>query len=360
MLILRLLKLEFLLFILLVTNISIKSCCCECCKAGNQKTTKRYSIPEILARENNNFVEKKVANGLKVSEETSQNYYLDSGIDIDVPLNIMWGNNNCAVLCVYRYFLSNKFFYDRITSKTETKPEKILYVTESEKNRRLKKFRKEIGKFNVFLDKNSDILKEALTKKRDYNKEIKQAMEQVSHQIGCCYDALEFLECFFWHYCLEDFQFIRSDFSNSEIRYYINDSNYEQIENGFLLQDDTIKIVGKYIFFYNTLDRKIKIKNQLKIKLSDSSVKKYEINGIFGFAGNYYKNKKGDLISNEADCDYCLIVPVYDKNKNKVGYIKYQFDERSEIRDLDYFYNLENFRGFKNPFFIEFIYREKE
>ena len=55
--------------------------------------------------------------------------------------------------------------------------------------------------------------------------------------------------------------------------------------------------------------------------------------------------------------DTVLIVPVYDKNKNKKGWVKYQFNEVSEVHDLQYWKNVNNFNGWKNPFFFKYIYK---
>lgn len=49
--------------------------------------------------------------------EKNNKYYLNSGYDIDLPLNIEWANCNCSYLGLFRFFLSDKYFLDKLINK---------------------------------------------------------------------------------------------------------------------------------------------------------------------------------------------------------------------------------------------------
>ena len=51
--------------------------------------------------------------------KNNNKYYLSSGYDIDLPLNIEWANCNCSYLGLFRFFLSDNYFlYKLINKKT--------------------------------------------------------------------------------------------------------------------------------------------------------------------------------------------------------------------------------------------------
>ena len=47
----------------------------------------------------------------------NEEYFLNSGVNINVPLNLEWYNCNCAMLVVFRFLLSDKVLLERLTSK---------------------------------------------------------------------------------------------------------------------------------------------------------------------------------------------------------------------------------------------------
>ena len=86
----------------------------------------------------------------------------------------------------------------------------------------------------------------------------------------------------------------------------------------------------------------------ISIKQEDTSTKKYEL--VCGIV------QAGDF-KNVSDTDDAVILPVYDKNKQKKGYAAYQFNKILDIKPLEYWIKLDNFSGFRNPMFKVLVYK---
>ena len=100
----------------------------------------------------------------------------------------------------------------------------------------------------------------------------------------------------------------------------------------------------------NVNGKEIENWEKISITQKNGAIKEYELIGLIGLCGEI-------VHTSVSRTDTVLIVPVYDKNKNKKGWVKYQFNEVSEVHDLQYWKNVNNFNGWKNPFFFKYIYK---
>ena len=90
-----------------------------------------------------------------------------------------------------------------------------------------------------------------------------------------------------------------------------------------------------------------KIEN-IFIKQEDTSTKNYELVCGIIQAGDHKNVSKTDDV---------VILPVYDKNKQKKGYAAYQFNEILGLKPLEYWIKLDKFSGFGNPMFKVLVYK---
>ena len=248
---------------------------------------------------------------LNSSDETKYNeeYFLNSGVNINVPLNLEWYNCNCAMLVVFRFLLSDKVLLERLTSKiTSKKP-----MDEKEINNLRTK--------NIF-DKISSIFNDAQSKKGNYNKKIynilrtiergnKKSDIEIENEIresGGIF--INFARIYF-----SDLFMITNDGGKNE-----NIITYNVHLNEFTAD---IHKTNEYIFlgydFYKKGETPIE---NISIKQEDTSTKKYEL--VCGIV------QAGDF-KNVSDTDDAVILPVYDKNKQKKGYAAYQFNKSVSI-----------------------------
>ena len=274
---------------------------------------------------------------LNSSDETKYNeeYFLNSGVNINVPLNLEWYNCNCAMLVVFRFLLSDKILLERLTSKiTSKKP-----MDEKEINNLRTK--------NIF-DKISSIFNDAQSKKGNYNKKIynilrtiergnKKSDIEIENEIresGGIF--INFARIYF-----SDLFMITNDGGKNE-----NIITYNVHLNEFTAD---IHKTNEYIFlgydFYKKGETPIE---NISIKQEDTSTKKYEL--VCGIV------QAGDF-KNVSDTDDAVILPVYDKNKQKKGYAAYQFNKILDIKPLGYWIKLDNFSGFRNPMFKVLVYK---
>ena len=115
-----------------------------------------------------------------------------------------------------------------------------------------------------------------------------------------------------------------------------------------------LEFTNEYLILKNyNHDTNYKVEENIKITLLDKSTKCYEICGIIVMCGDIENHTKNRT-------DTVLIVPVYDKNKVKKGYVFYQFDKISKIMSVDELNKLDNFGGLGNPMFYIMIYKEKK
>ena len=265
----------------------------------------------------------------------NEEYFLNSGVNINVPLNLEWYNCNCAMLVVFRFLLSDKVLLERLTSKiTSKKP-----MDEKEINNLRTK--------NIF-DKISSIFNDAQSKKGNYNKKIynilrtiergnKKSDIEIENEIresGGIF--INFARIYF-----SDLFMITNDGGKNE-----NIITYNVHLNEFTAD---IHKTNEYIFlgydFYKKGETPIE---NISIKQEDTSTKKYEL--VCGIV------QAGDF-KNVSDTDDAVILPVYDKNKQKKGYAAYQFNKILDIKPLEYWIKLDNFSGFRNPMFKVLVYK---
>lgn len=306
---------SFLFYFIIFSCLTFKNfskCCCDCCD------------------EEEYF--------LNSSDETKYNeeYFLNSEYNINIPLNLKWYNCNCAMLAVFRFLLSDKVLLERLTNKiTSKKP-----MDEEEiNNLRTKKIFDEI----------SSIFNNAKSKKGIYNEKIYNILRtietrnktpNIEHAIHESSNIL--------------LNFVRIYFSDL----FINLITYDRIEieeisfSNVPLNKFTADIhkTNEYIFF--EYDKKTKNKTtpieNISIKQKDNSTKKYELVCGIVQAGEF---------KNISNTDDVVILPVYDKNKQKKGYAAYQFNKILDIKPLEYWIKLDNFSGFRNPMFKVLVYK---
>ena len=306
---------SFLFYFIIFSCLTFKNfskCCCDCCD------------------EEEYF--------LNSSDETKYNeeYFLNSEYNINIPLNLKWYNCNCAMLVVFRFLLSDKVLLERLTNKiTSKKP-----MDEEEiNNLRTKKIFDEI----------SSIFNNAKSKKGIYNEKIYNILRtietrnktpNIEHAIHESSNIL--------------LNFVRIYFSDL----FINLITYDRIEieeisfSNVPLNKFTADIhkTNEYIFF--EYDKKTKNKTtpieNISIKQKDNSTKKYELVCGIVQAGEF---------KNISNTDDVVILPVYDKNKQKKGYAAYQFNKILDIKPLEYWIKLDNFSGFRNPMFKVLVYK---
>ena len=274
---------------------------------------------------------------LNSGDETkySEEYFLNSGVNINVPLNLEWYNCNCAMLVVFRFLLSDKILLERLTSKiTSKKP-----MDEKEINNLRTK--------NIF-DKISSIFNNAKSKKGIYNKKIYNILRTIERgnkksDIEIENEIRESGGIFI--------NFARIYFSALFMITNDGGKNEDIVTYNVHLNEFTADIhkTNEYIFlgydFYKKGETPIE---NISIKQEDTSTKKYEL--VCGIV------EAGDF-KNVSDTDDAVILPVYDKNKQKKGYAAYQFNEILDIKPLEYWIKLDNFSGFRNPMFKVLVYK---
>ena len=307
---------SFLFYFIIFLSLTFENfskCCCDCCDE-----------------------EKYFLNG---SDKTKYNeeYFLNSGVNINVPLNLKWYKCNCAILAVFRFLLSDKVLLERLTNKiTSKKP-----INEKEiNNLRTKKIFDEI----------SSIFNNAKSKKGIYNKKIYNILRTIEKENKKSDKAIEDEIRESWGIFLN---FVRIYFSDLFINLISYDGReveeiapYNISLNKFAAD---MHKTNEYIFFGydNKTNNTTPIEN-ISIKQKDTSTKKYEL-----VCGIVQVGAHEDV----SDTDDVVILPVYDKNKQKKGYAAYQFNEILGLKPLEYWIKLDNFGGFRNPMFKVLVYK---
>ena len=271
-------------------------------------------------------------NETKYNEE----YFLNSGYNINVPLNLEWHDCNCAMLVVFRFLLSDKVLLERLTNKiTSKKP-----MDEEEiNNLRTKKIFDEISsifnnaksKKGIYNEKIYNILRTIETRNKTPN--IEHAIHESSN-ILLNFVRIYFSDLFINLITLYGIEIEEISFSNVHLNKFTADIHKK----------------NEYIFFEygkETKNKTTPIEN-ISIKQKDTSTKKYELVCGIVQAGEF---------KNISDTDDVVILPVYDKNKQKKGYAAYQFNKILDIKPLEYWIKLDNFSGFRNPMFKVLIYK---
>ncbi len=262
-------------------------------------------------------------------DEYDYNYFLNSGAQYGSPLNIKWDNCNCAILSVIRFLLSDKDLLDKIL------------------NKKISDHIKDDPKINFqFLDKTSELFKKILKNKGNYNVEINEIINILG--LEKTIDAHSFLWNFINIYFYENFEVTNTTNIGRHIQTvidpYIN----------LLEQNDT----NDYLAIQNPRQpankdiNKIKLEEFIDKKQNNNSIKKYELIGVIGVCGNF------DSENALKDRDFVSILPCFDENKLKKGYIIYQLNSKSKVMSIDELNKLENFGGWGNPRFYILIYKK--
>lgn len=314
-------------------------------------------------------------NETKYNEE----YFLNSGYNINVPLKLEWHNCNCAAVAVFRFILSDKDLLKKVTNPDQnsvTDKEKFSKIKELFYNIRSKKGNYNemmysiinLNEENFYFD-TMDILLYCLN---TYFEDIFN-MQYTSHSIYKPRGESGIAE-----------NFSILDIESNEVTHPFDFKDGKQDKEIFmksnnLQEEEANKIIeeltgttnfikeefstNKYISLYShnilpglfekpTVNGKeYKDFERISIKQKDGSNKNYELIGLIGLCGKLEEN------TNKGKTDSVLLVPVYDKKGNKKGWVKYQFNEVSEVHDLQYWKNVSKFGTWKNPTFRHYIYK---
>ena len=316
--------------------------CCKCCG----KSYNNYSVSQNNVS-NNDFSNEELylkSDNVSNNDFSNEELYLKSGIKINIPLNIEWANLNCASLATFRFILSDSYFLKKLLNKQFSTFDDIKIHNDYEINT-IKRGINDI-KSNNIENKISDLLNNILKIKKNYNTEIENILKilvanfntykyQVSNILGVLLDN------FFFEKCYSNISYDNGNCKKSKVFIAIDDIDKLEFTNKYLILENK-----KHVTNY-------KVEENIKITLLDKSTKYYEICGIIVMCGDIENHSKNRT-------DTVLIVPVYDKNKVKKGYVFYQFNKRSKIMSVDELNKLDNFGGLGNPMFYIMIYKEKK
>ncbi len=320
-------KLKFLLLLLNTVycycgcvNSSCKAKCCCYYKEEQNLTIKNNEEPKT---------NKTYKKNLPMKIINYEKYFLYSGQNVLVPLNIKHGNNNCSYIAILRFFISDGWLSYKLSNNQTTDIDQL-----PEKTRKRKE--KQIAQGNTFTNKLSANFNKILNNKLENNNELDKIFNNGIYH-GDPYSQLCDIMGF---YFLERFWYI---------------SPKKDIFYPWPLGNEKCN-TNNYFILYNNDMFKIKIDEIIERKQLNNDIKKYELIGIIGICGETSLCK-----TSLGSTDFVTILPVFDKNDNsrkKVGYVKYQFNEISEIKDLEYWNNVDNFDGWVNPRFYIMIYKE--
>lgn len=299
---------------------------CGCCKNNcccYYKEEQNLTIKNNKEPKTNKTYEKNLPRKIINYEK----YFLYSGQNVLVPLNIKHGNNNCSYIAILRFFISDGWLSGKLSNNQTTDIDQL-----PEKTRKRKK--KQIALANTFTNKLSTNFNKILNNKLENNNELNKIFNRDIYK-GDLYSQLCDIIGF---YFLERFWLSRGDI------FYQWPLGNEKCNT------------NDYFILFNHYKLKIKIDEIIERKQLNNDIKKYELIGIFGICGEISLGKMSP-----GSTDFVTLLPVFDKNDNsrkKIGYVKYQFNEISEIKDLEYWNNVDNFSGWKNPRFYIMIYME--
>lgn len=309
----------------------------------------------------------------------NEEYFLNSGYNINVPLNLEWHNCNCGAVAVFRFILSDEILLKKVTNPDQNS------VTDKEKFSKIK-----------------ELFDNITSKKGNYN-EMMYSIINLNEE-NFYFDTMDILL-----YCLNTYfndifnmqytsyfidkprgesgiaeKFSSSNIESNEVTHPFNFKNEKRYKEKFmkknnLQKEEANKIIeeltgttnfikeefstNKYISLYSpnilpglfekpTVNGKeYKDFERISIQQKDGSNKNYELIGLIGLCGKLEEN------TNKGKTDSVLLVPVYDKKGNKKGWVKYQFNEVSEVHDLQYWKNVSKFGTWKNPTFRHYIYK---
>ena len=135
-----------------------------------------------------------------------------------------------------------------------------------------------------------------------------------------------------------------------------------QENNEFIINTPNILVINNKSRLKLHIDKGI-INKETRLEISEFiNIPIYNKNGEFIKKEKYIL--KGVIFvsgveNNENHSDFSCVVPVFDNEKNKLGYIYSALNEISDIYPLDYFNKCDNIKGFKYPHPI-YIFFEKQ
>jgi len=306
-----------------------------CCKEKNKKNL-NDNIKNDDDLKNNKCNDNYNKDDEENNSENEENdkYYLNSGYDIDLPLNILWANCNCSYLGLFRFFLSDNYFLDKLINEKTS-----IFTEDQKKKKTIIEVIKKIQNNSETINKTSELFKKILSSKANYNKEITEILDIIAGEHNC-------------EVSTQFFRLIRFYFFETFYLAIFNKGNstYQYITNQCPENLDDINNTNKYYLIYNSSKDKIKINEFIEKKQSDNTKKKYELIGIIGICGNLENTTLGGT-------DFVSILPVFNKKKVKKGYVIYQFNDRSDIMTVDELNKLERFGNWENPRFHLLIYK---
>ena len=389
-------KLFILLIFLIVNNsLFIKSCKIKCCI--NEKNTSELDINLAPKNKNDNFVELKKSNFIKLKKNNSEikifnlsEVFTESGQPLKHLKNIKWENSNCCLLSIIRLFYCINIIYEYIRS-TETEDidklfnEFILNLDENESdyNDELEKEKNNnittknilITFKNLFKElkisnnvKTQSLLNEIfIILKKNKNILIKDTIDDIFELI---------FTLLFNNQQITRIKKKKKQSYDHFLKINIIDENILKIQD---IIDNKIKTdLQKNIFIINTpnilvivIDNRSRLKRHLDKEIINKEtrlqISEFINIPIYNKNGEFIKKEKYILkgvifdsgVENNKSCsDFSCVVPVFDNEKNKLGYIYSALNEISDIYPLDYFNKCDNIKGFKYPHPI-YIFFEK-
>ena len=387
-------KLFILLIFLIVNNsLFIKSCKIKCCI--NEKNTSELDINLAPKNKNDNFVELKKSNFIKLKKNNSEikifnlsEVFTESGQPLKHLKNIKWENSNCCLLSIIRLFYCINIIYEYIHS-TETEDidklfnEFILNLDENESdyNDELEKEKNNnittknilITFKNLFKElkisnnvKTQSLLNEIfIILKKNKNILIKDTIDDIFELI---------FTLLFNNQQITRIKKKKKQSYDHFLKINIIDENILKIQD---IIDNKIKtnLQKKIYLLYTPNILVIKNNSRLKRHLDKEIINKETRLQISEFINIPIYNKNGEFIkkekyilkgvifdsgveNNKSCSDFSCVVPVFDNEKNKLGYIYSALNEISDIYPLDYFNKCDNIKGFKYPHPI-YIFFEK-
>lgn len=360
---------SFLFYFIIFLSLTFENfskCCCDCCDE------EKYF--------------------LNSGDETKYNeeYFLNSGVNINVPLNLKWSSYkngwNCSAIAVFRFILSDKVLLEILLNENK----KTL-------NENLNLDQDSMILSNTF-SKISQLFKNILKSKNNYNDMMYDIINSL--EINDIFDSDNILNRCLYIYFKDLFKI---EYTSHSIYQNKNSKNFEIINStsvdvyyNFFFPDETYKLKQLMKIYKKTEEeaeeiiKKLtenntkvikdeintseylclstsptgsgflkkptvngeEIENYEKISITqkDGTIKEYKLIGLIGLCGKIVN-------ASVSGTDAVLIVPVYNKNKNEKGWVKYQFNEVSEVHDLQYWKNVNKFNGWGNPVFFKYIYK---
>ena len=318
----------------------------------------------------------------------NEEYFLNSGYNINVPLNLKWSRYkngwNCSAIAVFRFILSDKVLLEILLNENKKTLNENLNLDQDSMI------------LSNTLSKISQLFKNILKSKNNYNDMMYDIINSLKiNDIFACGEILD--RCLYiyfknlfkieqtFHTLYQDknsknfkiadstsfdvfrfFCFHDETYILKQLREKYNKTKEEAEEIIKKLTENNTKVIkdeintSEYLCLSsdgfgcfkkpNVNGKEIENWEKISITQKNGAIKEYELIGLIGLCGEI-------VYTSVSRTDTVLIVPVYDKNKNEKGWVKYQFNEVSKVHDLTYWKNVNNFNGWENPVFFKYIYK---